>query len=101
MGNALWLFGALAQWYFSALAMPFAGGLLTAVPASGAVALAASVILALFRRETGVIWLTLGVMLSHALVFVGGLMRGMLDNNGLVTLPFLGMQLALSILMIY
>ncbi len=37
MGNAVWLFLALPQWFFSSILMPFGAGALTIIPALGVV----------------------------------------------------------------
>ncbi len=89
-------FGMLAELYFATLLAPFASGPLSFIPASGAVSLIAGAILALVKRETGVIWAVLGVFLSHALV----ISLGLLGNHSLVFLPFLALQLLISVVVI-
>lgn len=39
MGNAIWLFFALPEWYFSTILQPFSAGPLTVIPALGIVSL--------------------------------------------------------------
>jgi hypothetical protein len=87
-------FGTLAELYFGTLSAPFATGALSIIPASGAVCLIAGIALAVVKRETGVIWAVLGVILSHILMSLTGLM------SGLVFLPFLAVQLGISILVV-
>ena len=89
-------FGMLAELYFATLLAPLASGPFSFIPASGAVSLIAGTILAVVKRETGAIWAVLGVFLSHALVISAGL----LGNPGLMFLPFLVVQLIISIVVI-
>jgi hypothetical protein len=91
--DPLRMFGALAEMYFATLLAPFAAGPLSVIPATGAASLIAGVVLAVVKRETGPIWAVLGAFLSHGLVASAGL----LGNNSLVFVPFLALQLLISI----
>jgi hypothetical protein len=50
LGVAIWLFLALFQWYFAAVFMPFSEGVLTAVPAFGAMCLVIGIALGIKAR---------------------------------------------------
>lgn len=39
MGNAIWLFFALPDWYFSSILAPFSAGVLSTIPAAGIICL--------------------------------------------------------------
>ena len=92
MGDAIWLFLALPTWYFSIVTAPFAASYLTAVPASGILSLFAGAGLALARREAGVLWAFVGIVLSHGLVVIAGWFRGQFEQPGALLLAFIGLQ---------
>jgi len=78
MGNAIWLFLALPQWYFSAIFRPFAEGLFTAIPSLGIVCLAIGIILGVIGRKPSLLIFLFLPAMSQALVAAAGLMRGTL-----------------------
>ncbi len=97
MGNAIWLFIVLPQWYFGAALSPFKYGVLTAVPAAGVVSLTLGVGLAVYRRALKSFWFILPVLLSEAFVAFAGFMRGSFapssSGAGVLMLAFLFLQL--------
>jgi hypothetical protein len=101
MGNALWLFFALPDWYFTTILMPFSAGPVTAIPASGIIALAAGLAFAIAGREPSILWGLVSVAASHLLVSVAGLFRGQLEDSGLVFLGFLFAQLVGLVYMVF
>ena len=92
MGNAVWLFFALPEWYFSSILQPFGAGILTAVPAVGILALAVGIAWGVAKRRLGLaIFLTLPAA-SQALVVVAGLLRGKVHNSDMMLWMFLLLQ---------
>jgi hypothetical protein len=82
MANAVWLFLALPDWYFTALLSPFSAGILTAIPSAGALCLLIGVIWGVVARRTDLLWFLLLVLGSHLFVAIAGLMRGALKDGG-------------------
>lgn len=79
MGNAIWLFFALPDWYFSSIASPFEAGALSEIPALGIVGLAVGIVWGLTKRRLDLLiflWLPAA---TEALVVVAGFMRGSLS----------------------
>jgi hypothetical protein len=101
MSNAIWLFFSLPAWYFPTILSPFAGSYLTAVPATGVVALAIGAILAALHRERAVLWGLLSAAMSQVLVTISGLMHGAVDKPDGPLLVFLAVQLVLVGVMVF
>ena len=76
MDNALWLIFAVPEWYFSCLARPFGGGLLTIIPAIGAFCLLVGLIIGLARPRWRLTIFLLPFFLTEILVAVSGFYRG-------------------------
>jgi hypothetical protein len=76
VSNALWLVSSLPLWYLSALLVPLSGGVLTAVPAVGAVCLLAGTLIGLRARRRSLLLHLLPFALTEALMVAAGLLRG-------------------------
>jgi hypothetical protein len=87
MADALWLALSLPQWYFSTIVAALSGSWLTALPASGIVALVVGIGFAIFRSERQVLWNIVLFLLAELYVALSGLLRGTLDDGTLVWLP--------------
>jgi hypothetical protein len=103
MGNVIWLSFALPEWYFMAALNPFAEGVLTAVPALGALCLIVGVAVALARVELHAFAMAISPALSQAFVAIAGALRGAFpgDAGTPVTLGFLALQVCLVGYLIY
>ena len=101
MSDVIWGFLDLPAWFFQTILSPFAASYLTAIPASGVVALAIGAILAAVHRETAVLWGFLSVGLAHLLPPIIRQMRDVPDQAGGVLLAFLVIQLVLVAAMIF
>ena len=91
MNNALWLLLVVPQWYFQS-ARAFIGepDPLTSVPCLGAGALAAGLLLGIFRRDGTLFWALVPFLLTELLVAVAGFFRGGLPQGvGPLLLAFL------------
>jgi hypothetical protein len=99
MGNAVWLFCAVPTWYFSTLLMPFGAGMLSAIPASGAVCLVIGAVWGIIERKANLLVFLLLIVASQALVVVAGFWRGSLrgTTNELTLQTLLGIFLLLQI----
>jgi hypothetical protein len=103
MGNALWLFQALPEWYFSAVVHPLSAGLLSAVPALGTVLLAVGLALGLVARKSRLLLFLIPFALSQFFVAAAGVLRGQLPGTS-STLPqllFITVQIVLVGYLIY
>lgn len=98
MGNAIWLFFALPDWYFSCILAPFSAGMLTMVPAAGIVCLLVGAVWGAIKRRLGLLVFLLPPAASQALVAVAGFMRGSVDNDasGIILSAFFWLQLAVA-----
>ena len=85
MGNAVWLFFALPNWYFSSiLESPWSGGSLVVIPILGIISLIIGGVWgAVARRQELLIFLVLPAA-SQILVVVAGFMRGWIRDPSLV-----------------
>jgi hypothetical protein len=92
MGNAIWLFFALPDWYFSTILAPFSTGVLTVVPAVGIVALAVGAAWGVAKRRLGLSAFLVLPAASQALVVVAGFMRGTVGNAEVIIWTFLLLQ---------
>ena len=81
MGNAVWLFFALPDWYFSTILAPFSAGVLTVVPAVGIVGLVVGTVWGAAKRRRALLIFLVLPAASQALVAVAGIMRGDLRNH--------------------
>ena len=95
MGSAIWLLWAVPQWYFETLLDPLGAGLLSFIPALGALLLIVGLVLAAMRRRKGLLLFLIPFAASEALVAVAGAMRGRVGPPlaGWITLAFLAAQL--------
>jgi hypothetical protein len=104
-GNAIWLFVSLPLWYFTATAVAFEGGVLTAVPAAGIVSLVAGGITAVVQGRLRRLWhFIVPVLISQCYVATAGFFRGQLHSGRLysfVLWGFLVGQACLIGLLIY
>jgi hypothetical protein len=98
VSNLLWLVLALPDWYFSSLLAPFSDGILTLVPALGALCFVAGVALGVTRRTPRLLFFAIPFMLSETLVAVAGLLRGQVQSATAnpILLVFVATQLILS-----
>ena len=102
MSNAVWLTLALPQWYFSSLLMPFEAGPLTLVPAIGGSALVVGTLLGIRARARLLLFFGALALLSHALVALAGLLRGILrGTDSSSVLIFALLQLAAATYLVY
>ena len=103
MGDAVWLFFGLPQWFFWNLVDPFGVGPLSIVPFVGILCLVAGVILGVRKRATFLWRFGLPVLASHALVAVAGFLRGALDASHvqIVVLSFMVVILGWSLFLVY
>jgi hypothetical protein len=102
MGNALWFFMALAQWYFPCVLAPFSAGPLTLIPAVGVVCLAIGAILGMRARAPSLLFFGVLALISHAYVALAGFLRGtMHDSNSPMFLVFLLLQVVLAGYLVY
>ena len=103
MGNALWLFQALPEWYFSAAAHPLSAGLLSAVPALGTVLFAVGLALGFIAREPRLLFFLIPFALSQFFVATAGVLRGQLPGTStmLPQLLFIAVQIVLVTYLIY
>ncbi len=103
MGNAIWLILAVPQWYFSTVLQPTSGGMLTAVPAVGVLALAVGLMLAFTRRERRLFLFMIPFGASELFVATAGVLRGQLRGSSgeLILLTFLALQLLLAGFLIF
>lgn len=62
--------------YLHMVANPFRGGLISAMPATGIIALVLAVVIALRKREAALWWLLLPIAVSHLLVAFSAYMIG-------------------------
>jgi len=97
VGDAVWLLLALPPWFFANLGDPTGAGLLTAVPAAGALSLFIGFLLAVRRPSRRLLAFLLPFGGSEALVAAAGFGRGDVPDPTAILLAFLGVQLALSI----
>jgi hypothetical protein len=81
MGNAIWLFFALPEWYFSSILAPFSAGVLSIIPAAGIVCLLVGGVWGAAKRRLGLLLFLLLPLSSQVLVAVAGFMRGEVDNE--------------------
>src|SRR5258708_3346028 len=103
MKNALWLFQALPNWYFSAVVHPLSAGPLSAVPALGTVLLAVGLVLGLNGREPRLLLFLIPFAFSQSFVAVAGVLRGQLSGTS-STLPqllFIAVPIVLVAYLIY
>ena len=100
MENVVWLSLAYPGWYVSTLRAPFAHIWLTTIPASGVVALAAGLILALVKREPAVLLAVGAFLISHAYVAIAAFFRGQYSDSGPSLIAFLVVVAALVVFMI-
>lgn len=102
MGNALWLFVALAKWYFPSVLAPFSAGPLTLIPAIGVVCLAIGVVLGIRARVPALLFFGLLALISHAYVALAGFLRGTMDDSSSpIFLVFLLLQVVLAGYLVY
>ncbi len=103
MGGALWLLGALPQWYFSTILQPLAAGPLSLVPALGTVCLLLGSLLGLGRRDLKLGLFLIPVALSQLLVGTAGALIGRIpgDISNALLLLFLGVQVLLAGWLVY
>jgi len=76
MSNAHWLILAVPKWYFTSLTEPFAGRLLTVVPAIGSLCLLVGLMIGAIRPNWRLTIFVLPFMLTEALAAVAGFYRG-------------------------
>ncbi|HEX9881864.1 MAG TPA: hypothetical protein VGA65_05090, partial [Hyphomicrobium sp.] len=95
MGNAIWLFFALPEWYFSTILAPFRTGLLSAIPALGIVCLIFGVVCGTLKRRLDLSAFLVLPVASQALALVAGFMRGSLTHQ--VSEPILAIFTLLQI----
>lgn len=102
MGDAVWLFFGLPQWFFSNLVDPFAVIPLSVVPFVGSLCLAAGLLLGYRKRARFLGWFALPCLASQALVAVAGFLRGGLDSSQSmkVLLPYLVVILVWSAVLV-
>jgi hypothetical protein len=81
MGNAIWLFFALPDWYFSSILAPFSAGVLSMIPAAGIVCLLIGGVWGAVKRRAGLLIFLLLPLLRQVLVAAAGYMRGDVDND--------------------
>ncbi len=81
MGNAMWLFFALPDWYFSSILAPFSAGVLSMIPAAGIVCLLIGSVWGAAKRRLGLLIFLVLPIISHVLVAVAGFMRGDVDSS--------------------
>jgi hypothetical protein len=81
MGNAVWLFFALPDWYFSSILAPFGAGALSMIPAAGIICLLIGGVWGAVKRRLGLLFFLLLPLLSQVLVAVAGYMRGDVGNT--------------------
>jgi hypothetical protein len=95
MGSAIWLLRAVPEWYFETLLDPLGAGPFSGIPALGALALIAGLVLAAMRRRKGLLLFLVPFAASEALVALAGAMRGRVGPSpaGWITLVFLAAQL--------
>jgi hypothetical protein len=97
MGDAVWLFFALPNWYFSTIVTPFGAGTLTAIPTLGIVSLVAGVLWGAFKRRLGLLVFLALPAASQGLVVVAGFMRGsLLHGSEPIILGFVLLQIAIA-----
>jgi hypothetical protein len=98
MGNAIWLFFALPDWYFSSILAPFSAGVLSMIPAAGIVCLLVGGVWGAVKRRLGLLIFLLLPLLSQVLVAVAGYMRGEVDSDtsGVVLSVFFWSQAAIA-----
>jgi hypothetical protein len=104
MGNAIWLFRALPDWFFSSILSPFQAGMLTSIPSAGTVCLAIGLALAIFgRRQPRLFAFVVPVLATQAFVAIAGFMRGQLttDSATAVIYAFFAVQIVLAGILIY
>src|SRR5260370_26709542 len=81
MKNALWLFQALPNWYFSAVVHPLSAGPLSAFPALGTVLLAVGLVLGLNGREPRLLLVLIPFAFSQSFVAGAGVLPGKLTGT--------------------
>ena len=94
MGNAIWLFFALPEWYFSTILDPFSAGSLSVIPAVGIVALAIGAAWGVAKRRLALSVFLVLPAASQVLVVVAGLMRGTVRDTEVIFWAFLLLQAA-------
>lgn len=102
MGNAVWLFLVLPQWYFKTILAPFSAGPLTAIPALGVVCFAIGIVLGIRARAPSLLFFALLALASQAYVALAGFLRGAFHtSNDPVFFVFLVVQVVLAGYLIY
>lgn len=81
MGNAIWLFFALPEWYFSSILSPFSAEILTMIPAAGIICLLVGAVWGGIKRRVGLLLFLLLPLSSQGLVAVAGFMRGEVESG--------------------
>lgn len=81
MGNAIWLFFALPEWYFLSILAPFSAGVLSMIPAAGIVCLLVGAVWGAMKRRPGLLLFLLLPLASQVLVAVAGFMRGEVSHG--------------------
>jgi hypothetical protein len=103
ISQSFWLLSALPVWYFSALAHPFAAGILSLLPSLGTVGLAVGLFAGFSRRTRALLLFLCPLILSEVYVAIAGFNRGRLRGNA-SALPlclFFLAQIALLIYILY
>lgn len=103
MDDAIWLFFALAQWYFPTIFSPLSAGYLTLIPAIGVVSLVFGVVLGIRARRRSLLLFGLLALASHVYVAIAGFFRGSLpgsDSHPLL-LAFLLVEVVISCYLVY
>jgi len=103
VSNALWLSVALPDWFFSTLLNPFGEGLLTAIPAFGAMCLAFGVFVVVVNRQFGALIVAVSPAFSHLFVACAGFLREQVDRDiaPYVLISFVALQVALVGYLLY
>ena len=77
VGDALWLFLALPQWYVEFALLGTELGLLTAIPAVGVIFLVAGVTFVCWKRDWHLLIFLSSIGFSQVYIAIAGLFRGM------------------------
>jgi hypothetical protein len=90
MESAIWLLLAAPKWYFETLLDPLGAGIFSEIPALGASACVAGLILSALRRRKGLLLFLIPFAASETLVAVAGALRGRIAQSpaGWIALAF-------------
>lgn len=103
MGNALWLFFAVPDWYFSSFANPLSAGPLSLIPALGTFCLLVGITIGVVQRRSRLLLWLIPFALSQALVTIAGALRGQVGGPAANTalLIFIATQFLVGTYLVY